>query len=306
VDGVAPGTADVTVSWRGLSRTATVIVGNGQRATSQLTVEPGDGPAVRYESGGRYVIDRDGRVIRSGRRVYRDGRGWLWVDENGREIVGQGPGGVTTITEAPAGPVIDRLRIDPEKILLQVGQSTPVLKAIGQAAGGANVQVPALLESMDPALLAPDPALPGAFLAKGLGGTQVRASYGGREAFAEVTVSGKRFLAVNTKLNEGDADFDVTIDVTADAAEGALEYRVFAAGQSPPEKWVAAEAAGDRRHAVLTSPRFPYGSPSKRYHVIIEARDAAGRTVQSYPFTFRLRPDIQRTDDGKSRAPPNP
>jgi len=381
VDGLSPGTADVTVSWRGLSRTAAVIVGNGtasgleidpgaitihpgdrldyllsavrdgrrrlvgpqdgvrlsvsdhgvaqpgdelsvqgvspgqtavvaeyngQRATSQLTVEPGAGPAVRYDGGGRYAVDRDGRVVRSGRRVYRDGRGWQWVDEDGREIVGQGPGGVTTITAAPAGPVIDRLRIDPEKILLQVGQSTPVLKAIGQTAGGTSVQVPALLESMDPALLAPDPALPGAFLAKGLGGTQVRASYGGREAFAEVTVSGKRFMAVNTKLNEGDADFDVTIDVTADAAEGALEYRVFAAGQPPPEKWVAAEASGDRRHAVLTSPRFPYGSPSKRYHVIIEARDAAGRTVQSYPFTFRLRPDIQRTDDGKSRAPPNP
>jgi hypothetical protein len=224
------------------------------------------------------------------------------VDEGDREIVGQGPGGVTTVT----GPAIDRLRIDPEKVSLQVGQSTPVLKAVGQAAGSTSVEVPALLESMDPALLVPDPALPGAFLAKGLGGTQVRASFGGREAFAEVTIAGKRFLAVNTRLNEGDADFDVTIDVTAEAAEGALEYRVFAAGESPPEKWVAAELSGDRRHVVLTSPRFPYGSPSKRYHVIIEARDVAGRTAQSYPFTFRLRPDIQRTDDGKSRASPKP
>ena len=72
----------------------------------------------------------------------------------------------------------------------------------------------AKLESMDPDLLAPDPATPGRFVAKGLGGTQVRAVLDVGEAFADVTISGKRFLAVNTKLDEGENDFSVAIDVS--------------------------------------------------------------------------------------------
>ena len=102
-----------------------------------------------------------------------------------------------------------------------------------------------------------------------------------------VNVSGKRFLSVSTTLNEGDGDFDVTIEVLAAASEGALEYRVYADGQTPPANWQASQPAGaESRRVVLRSPRMPYTTRSSLYRLILEARDPAGK-VQQYPFTFR-------------------
>jgi hypothetical protein len=199
--------------------------------------------------------------------------------------------GLDRAVESVTASQLAALRVDPAHVNLQVDQIAPQFRAILRNEDGTEQEVAATLESMDPELLAPDAAAPGHFVAKGLGGTQVRAISGGHEAFAEVTISGKRFLAVNTALNEGESDFTVAIEVQADAAEG----------QTPTGNWVpAGEPAGAIRRVHLVSPPLPYGSPSKRYHLIIEARDPAAHAVQSYPFTFRLRPDIQRTEESRS------
>ena len=55
---------------------------------------------------------------------------------------------------------------------------------------------------------------------------------------ANVTVTGERFLRVDTTLDSGTSDFAVQIEVLAAASEGPLEYRVSAAGQPPQDEWV--------------------------------------------------------------------
>jgi hypothetical protein len=296
---VARGLDGTTVQGVNPGRTAVVAEFQGQHAEGALTVEPGQGAAVNYAAGGRYLLDQFGHLVLPGYGVVGNGTGYAgWrLGDSGWDLL-NGLGRVVEGAMA-ANPV--GLRVEPAHVNLQVGQIAPQFRVVLHNEDGSEQEVPATLESMDPALLAPDAAAPDHFVAKGLGGTQVRAVSGGQEAFAEVTISGKRFLAVNTALNEGESDFSVAIEVQSDAAEGPLEYRVYPAGQTPSGNWVpAGEPAGAIRRVHLVSPPLPYGSPSKRYHLIIEARDPAAQAVQAYPFTFRLRPDIQQTADSKS------
>jgi hypothetical protein len=189
----------------------------------------------------------------------------------------------------------DRLYIEPAQVSLQVGQPLPPLAVMAQGAEGPPYQVPATLESMDPNVLAPDPQLPGGFTAKALGGTQVRATYRGRDATATVEVNGQRFVGVTPTLNEGDQDFDVSVKVLAAESEGELQYRVYAAGQPPPENWVPAQQIGQMRQVELRSPRMAYGPRGTRYQLIIEARSPSGGPVQQYPLSFQLKSRIEET-----------
>jgi len=243
-----------------------------QQATASLQVTPDEAPAA-----GAVVYGPDGE------RVWWPGYGYFGL---GYDII-YGPGGVTSP---------ERIRIEPPTVSCRVGQSTPAFSVIAQPVDGAPHKVPAVLESADENILVADPSSPGVFNARGLGRTQVRALYRNREAFATVTVTGQRFLDVTTTLNEGDEDFSVTVEVLAADSEGPLEYRVYLAGQTPPEQWVLNREQGDRRRAVLQSPRMTYGPPSARYSLVVEARAPGGGPVQRYPFTFRLAPRIERTD----------
>ena len=193
----------------------------------------------------------------------------------------------------------DRLRIEPAVIGLEVGDTTPPLAVMAERRDGvAAYQVPATLESMDANVLAPDARFPGRFVAKAFGGTQIRAVYRGREVLADVTVTGRRFAEVKTTLNAGADDFDVLIEVLAAEAEGPLEYRVYRAGQTAAETWVAAQEApfGQGRQVTLRSPRMRQGPSSTVYHLMVEARDPSGGSVQQYPLTFRLRPQLETVD----------
>jgi hypothetical protein len=190
----------------------------------------------------------------------------------------------------------DQLGIEPPEASLKVGETTPRFAVVAQGADGRQYQVPATLDSMDPSILRAEPLLPGQFVASSLGSTQIRGLYRSREVFATVTVTGERFLDVNTTLNEGAQDFSVGIVVLAAASEGPLEYRTYVAGPAPPDGWQPAEEAGQFRRVTLQSPRIPYGPRSARYGLVIEARSTVSGDVQHYPFTFRLAPNIERTD----------
>lgn len=180
------------------------------------------------------------------------------------------------------------LSIQPADVSLKVGETTPVMIVLAHETGRPPYPVPATIESLDPSVLAPAGMAAGTFVAQGLGGTQVRAVYRGREALANVTVTGKRFLSVQSTLESGTSDFAVRIEVLAAASEGPLEYRVFAAGQPPQDEWVPAQAVGDQQRAVLTTPRIAYGDRSARYSLILQSRPQGGGSQQQYPFTFRL------------------
>jgi hypothetical protein len=179
------------------------------------------------------------------------------------------------------------------------------LAVMAQGQDGLTYQVPAALESMDPTVLTPDPAVPGRFVAKGLGGTQIRARYRGREGFAEVAVSGRRFVQVREIKDSlvGDPQsFDIGLEVLAARSEGPLEYRVYAPQQPAPENWAAAEPGDGQLRAVLRSPRIPYGPRGATYHLIIEARSPADGSIQRYPFSFWLKEQVKRTDEGERKS----
>jgi len=191
---------------------------------------------------------------------------------------------------------LERLLIEPARLRLQVGETTAPLEVTAEGAGGVSARVPATLECADENILTPDAASPGRFFARSLGGTSIRASYGGCEAFAEVSVTGDRFLNVDTKIDEHDEDFNVTVDVQAAGSEGSLEYRVYRADQTPSENWVPAETDGQKQHVALVSPPLRYGPHSARYQLVIEARNPADQSVDRYPLAFRLVYEITRTD----------
>ena len=46
----------------------------------------------------------------------------------------------------------------------------------------------------------------------------------------------------------------------------------------------------------MHSPRLAYGPPGTLYHLVIEARDAATKTVQQYPLTLRAAVTIVREE----------
>ena len=188
------------------------------------------------------------------------------------------PGLTATVTVQVNPP--DKLSIDPADIRLQVGEETPPVTVSVRGADGQSHAVEAVLESEDPTVLAPSAARPGRFIAKGPGQTHLQASYRGAEALAPVTVAGKRFAVVRPSPVEGKEGFDVQIEVEAAAAEGPLEYRVYAAGETPPEKWVSNQPHGDMRRADLRSSQMAYGPPGTMYHLMIDSRDAATKTVQ--------------------------
>lgn len=199
------------------------------------------------------------------------------------------PGGQTT--QISSARTL-RVWLEPAEVSVKVGEKTPDFRVMVQEDGSPPRRASSPPETADATILARDPEENGRFVGKSLGTTQVRATYAGREALAKVNVTGKRFLEIHTTLNEGNDDFSVTLEVLADAEEGALEYRAYIPDQSPTEEWGPAEKSGERLRAVLRSGSFAYGPPSASYRLMLEARPSAGGTVERYPFTFRLIPRI--------------
>jgi hypothetical protein len=199
----------------------------------------------------------------------------------------------------------ERMAIVPAEMNLRVGEKTGPIRVTSQAADGTTVDLGAAVrvESADPSILEPTPETPGQFIAKGQGQTKLRATYRGMEV-APATVSitdvaqGQRFQDVRTALaNRSKDGFDVSIDVLAAGTEGELEYRVYAADQTPAENWVPNQAEGDSRKVVLRSAQLPYKAAGEMYQLVVEARDKAGKS-QKYPLTFQLEAVIKRTESG--------
>ncbi|MGQ9574976.1 MAG: hypothetical protein ACUVUC_06630 [Thermoguttaceae bacterium] len=216
-----------------------------------------------------------------------------------------GPAGVIE-PQRPSAPVgappvavspRERLWIEPPRVVLPVGSTTPRLAVMVRPPGGAPREMPAVLESLDLQIIAPADQAPGRFVAKAPGRTQVRALCAGQELYADVTVTASRFTSLATRIaDQDDRGFRVLAELSAPAAEGPLEYRVYVPGQAPPA-WVPAQQVRDQPRVVLQSPRLPTGPPSTVYRLMFEARSRANDSVQQYPFTFRLAPVIERIDN---------
>ena len=264
-----------------------------QRSFSSVLVDPGSGQSpleVDYRlepAPGQGVVEATGpRTLRG--LGHGDADVQVIVDEPGSPY-----DGLSTTARVSVGSA-EPIRIEPSSINITVGQATPPLRVFAESPDGRMDQVPATLEATDPSVLEPDPLQPDQFVARALGSAQVRAEYRGREAFATVQVSGDRFLQVDTRLNARHDEFDVSIEVLAAEAEGPLEYRVYPAGEPPAETWVGSKAEADGHRTTLRGPRLAYGEPGATYHLVLEARSSRDGSVQRYPLTFRLRPEIER------------
>ena len=172
---------------------------------------------------------------------------------------------------------------------------------MAKSADGTEVAVQATPESLDKNVLDADPVKVGQFVARSQGQTQLHAVYRGKEVFAKVSVSGKRFENVNPALNELSNDqFDVTIEVLAAAAEGELEYRVYSAEDaSPKENWVPNQADGDNRKVTLRSDALNYGPRGQIYHLVLEARDKTTKRTEKYPLSLQLGVTLKKVENSQ-------
>ena len=179
----------------------------------------------------------------------------------------------------------ETLAFDPPQLSIGVGEITPLVKVTATGPDGSQTSAcRPMVESADPNIVDRVPASPGCFVAKALGQTQLKASYKGREATCTVSVSGKRFQDVKWTVTRGKDDFTVNIEVLAAESEGELEYRVYREGATPEENWVPNQPEARGRKASLRTPAIPYGQRDEVYHLVIEARDKAGKSIQKYPL----------------------
>lgn len=217
---------------------------------------------------------------------------------NGNKVTGQSVGeakvtisaGGQTATVDVRVTAADSLAFNQSEYVLQAGQpATPAVMATGPDGQPKAVQAP--IESMDKNVVDADPAQPGQFVARSQGQTQFRAVYRGKELFAKVTVSGRRFETVTPTLNDqpGNNDqFTVTIEVLAAATEGGLEYRVYEQGANPKENWVPNQVQGEKGKVTLGSDPLKFGPRGQIYHLVVEARDKATQRIEKYPLNLQL------------------
>jgi len=303
----------------------------GEMFASPMLVSVGDVPPGLVRAAGRLIVEPDPLVVWSGEvspfgRVLLDPGGGqplrpvdyriaqvldpTKVEAAGDQMLRGKEPGTTQVVVAVVDPTgiydgvsatatvqvvsAGRIWVVPPTVSLEIGQQTPRLSVMTEGQDGRAYEVPAVLESVDPNVLAPDPQFPDRFVARSLGGTEIRATYRGKDAFASVSISGRRFEQVEGKLDPATDDFSVILEVLAAASENPLEYRVSVAGQPGMETgWTPAVRLPDgSQQATLHSPRMRYGPPNSLYNLVIEARASAGETPQRYPFTFRLRPEM--------------
>ena len=276
--------ADDTIRANAAGQTKVVAELGAERAEATLNVTAGSGASglvVDTPGPGFFVSDPDGVAY--------------WVGPRG--VLHHGVSTSVAPRDVVVAHASDRVWIDPPRASLAVGETTPRFAVMAQSPGGPSREIPATVESTNPAILAAASGQPARFLARQMGNTQVRAAVGDRLLYADVTVTGARFETIHTSIaSPTDRDFAIRAEITAAGAEGRLEYRVVRAGQNPPDRWVAAQVEGNHRRVTLESPRLATGPPSTFYTLTFEARDPANGSIQQYPFTFRLSPQIERAE----------
>ncbi|MGO9109380.1 MAG: Ig domain-containing protein [Thermoguttaceae bacterium] len=242
-----------------------------------------------------------------------DGQGI--VSAEGNKVTGRSAGDVPVTVSTAGGQsatvnvhvsTADSVYFNPPDLNLQAGESHPVT-VMARSADGTEVAVQTPIESLDKNVLDADPAQPGQFMARSQGQTQLHAIYRGKEAFAKVSVSGRRFESVRSLHNRIDHDhFDMTIEVLAAGGEGELEYRVYPEGEAnPKENWVPNQPEGNSRKATLRSDPLSYGS-GEQYHLVIEARDKNTKSVQKYPLTLVRSVTVEQAPEKDSPQPNEP
>lgn len=275
---------------------------------------PGGG--ARQDLTGRVTVDRDSQ---EGVRVlaFEPGRAQddtPLVAHNPPTIVGKRPGRfklaaargpelrseVIDLEVIQADPEIVDLKAEPSPITVRVGERTPHLRVTArQRTDHAPRTVEAPLESENEAILAPDGQTPGLFVGKALGQTRIKATFGGREAFADVSIvpNPLQQAALDPRPDfVGGGLFLVFVDVEGLVdPQTELEYRVVTVGNPDQGPWKTPARDGHRVKVRLKSPEMRQGPVGTVYHLRIQARDKRTQKVTAqYPVDFELDPGTVR------------
>jgi hypothetical protein len=134
----------------------------------------------------------------------------------------------------------------------------------------------------------------------GIGNVQVRATYGGLSTLVDVKVVGDRFRSIGEGrlVNVGKQTFSIELDIQSDRSEGEIEYR-FVRSDREASQWVKAQPNAEGAKATITSPSLKLGPPTELYQLVIEAKDSKDKSVENYPYYFRIVPGVTRVNQQK-------
>ena len=207
-----------------------------------------------------------------------------------------------TLEVSGAGPTPSQLKSEPATLSLRVGETSAPVQIFSRSKGDrAFHKIEAQLETLNASIATLEQGTPlGRITATGTGQVQVRATYGGLSTLIDVKVVGDRFRQVGEGklVNVGKQTFSIELDVQGDRSEGEIEYR-FARSDRESTPWTKSQPAGDGVKVTLTSPPLRLGPPSELYQLRLEARDSKDKSVEHYPYSFRIVPGVTRVNQQK-------
>jgi hypothetical protein len=220
-------------------------------------------------------------------------------------ILGSLQSKAVTLTVSGAPPAVAQLKCEPSALSVRIGETSAPIQIVARSKGDRIFRpVDAQWESLNASVATVESGTPsGRITGTGIGHTQIRATYGGLSSLVDVKVVGDRFRQIaDAKLvNVGRQTFCIELDVQGDRSEGEIEYRLVR-GDRESGAWTKSKIADNIVKATLTSPPLKFGPLSELYHLKIESRDArdkTGRSIELYPYSFRISSGVIRVDEHK-------
>ena len=207
-----------------------------------------------------------------------------------------------TLDVSGPGPAPAQLKSEPATLSLRVGETSAPVQVFARSKGDRAFRpVEAQWETLNASVATLEQGTPlGRITATGTGQVQVRATYGGLSTLIDVKVVGDRFRQVGEGklVNVGKQTFSIELEVQGDRSEGEIEYR-FVRSERESAPWTKSQPAGDGVKVMLTSPPLKLGPPSELYQLKIEARDTKDKSIEHYPYSFRIVPGVTRVNQQK-------
>ena len=206
-----------------------------------------------------------------------------------------------TLNVSGPGPAPAQLKSEPATLSLRVGETSAPVQVFARSKGDRAFRpVEAQWETLNASVATLEHGTPpGRITATGTGQVQVRATYGGLSTLVDVKVVGDRFRQIGDgKMVAGKQTFTIELEVQGDRSEGEIEYR-FVRSERESAPWTKSQPAGDGVKVTLTSPPLKLGPPSELYRLKIEARDTKDKSIEHYPYSFRIVPGVTRVNQQK-------
>ncbi|MBS0205939.1 MAG: hypothetical protein JSS49_23815 [Planctomycetes bacterium] len=207
-----------------------------------------------------------------------------------------------TLDVSGSGPAAVALDAKPSTLTLRLGETSAPVQIFARSKGDrASRPVEAQWETLNASVATLEQGTPsGRITANGIGQAQVRAIYGGLSTLIDVKVVGDRFRQIGEGklVNVGKQTFSIELTVQGDRSEGEIEYRIVCSDRES-SVWTKSQPVADGVKVTLTSPALRIGPPTELYQLTIEARDSSDKSIEHYPYSFRIVPGVTRVNPQK-------